>query len=297
MPRQTFEHIACEELLRYEEILFFTEVCASLGVDKVRVTGGEPLVRKDLPYFLAKLYAIEGINEVTLTTNASLLPLYAKEIFNSGVKRLNISLDSLKSDRFRFVSGGIDNTNTMRGIEEAIQLGFAPIKVNAVAIRGFNDDEILDFCEFAAEKNVIVRFIEFMPIGNSADWKKDNIIYGAEILKIITDRYEAEPLPHKAGAGPAKNYKLSNGATIGIITPMSEHFCNSCDKIRLTSDGKIRPCLLSDSEIDITDAASRRDTNALKELLIRSLSLKEAEHSIKSDSKEKFSRTMSKIGG
>ncbi|MDR0454955.1 MAG: GTP 3',8-cyclase MoaA [Deferribacteraceae bacterium] len=297
VPQHPFEPIPSQDVLRYEDILFTVRSLAETGIDRVRITGGEPLVRKNLPYFLEQLNKIENIKEIALTTNATLLQSQASDIKQAGVRRINISLDSLKPDRYKYVTGGFGIEQTLAGIKKVVELGFAPIKINSVVIKGFNDDEIIDFCEFAATGNLIVRFIEFMPIGNSADWKKENIITGSEIIKIIGEKYNVTPLPKKPDTGPAKNFKLSNGAEVGIITPMSEHFCSTCDKIRLTSDGKIRPCLLSDREVSIADAAKTGN----KELLIRrvkeSLNMKNTEHTIETDRRGLFRRTMSKIGG
>jgi cyclic pyranopterin phosphate synthase len=271
-------------------------VAAKLGVERIRVTGGEPLVRKGITDFLAKLMAIDGINEVNLTTNGSLLTQYAQAIYDAGVKRLNISLDSLQEERFSHISGGFSARKIIEAIDFSKSIGFR-IKVNCVLIKDFNDDELIDFCNFAAARDVTVRFIEFMPIGNSPDWKRENILTGKEILERISARFTATERPKDINTGPARNYKLSNGATIGVITPMSEHFCTACDKLRLTSDGKIRPCLLSDKEISITEAVINQDEAALVSLFKASLGLKDGDHSVDLDSKYDFKRTISKIGG
>lgn len=296
-PASSFEYIPHENMLRYEEILFASEVFAELGVERIRVTGGEPLVRRNIPFFLSKLHQIPGIKEITITTNGTMLEGLAEDIYNAGVRRLNISLDSLIAERYKYVTGGFDSDRTLRGIKKAQEIGFKPIKINSVVVKGFNDDEIIPFCEFAAENDFTVRFIEFMPIGNSNDWKKENILSGHDILEKIKQQYTVTELPKAPDTGPAKNYRLSNGATIGVITPMTDHFCSSCDKLRLTADGKIRPCLLSDKEVSIIDAVRARDKNALTGLIRQALGLKSEEHSISVDSKDKFSRTMSKIGG
>jgi cyclic pyranopterin phosphate synthase len=284
-------------MLRYEDIIFTVQTFAELGLERIRVTGGEPLVRKNIAYLIDELTKISGIREITLTTNGTLLAPMAENLYAAGVRRVNISLDSLRSDRYKFITGGFEMEKTMAGIEAAKALGMSPIKINCVAIRGFNDDEILNFCDFAAEHGVTARFIEFMPIGNSIDWKKENIISGGEILERIAEYHTIEALPKAEHTGPARNYKLSNGATIGIITPMSNHFCGECDKIRLTADGKLRACLLSDKEADIAEAVRAKDKDALIKLLKTALHMKEDEHSVGMDSKDKFNRTMSGIGG
>ncbi len=298
MPTHDFKMLRHQDILSYEDILFSVKVFAKLGIHKIRVTGGEPLIRKNIEFFLKELKDIQGIKEVTLTTNGSMLEKLATQIFAAGIKRINISLDSLKPDRYQYITGGFSLDRVIRGIEAAKNAGLSPIKINTVAIKGFNDDEILDFCEFAAANQLNVRFIEFMPIGNNFEWKKENIIMGDEILNIIKKKYDFEKVEKKSMSGPAENYKLSNGAIIGIITPISNHFCNECDKLRLTADGKIRPCLLSDNEIDVATAIRSKNEKDLFKLLKESLNIKEEHHHISIDEKgETYKRTMSKIGG
>lgn len=298
VPSHDFDMMSHQDILRYEELLFAIEVFAELGIHKIRVTGGEPLVRKNISFFMKQVANIKGIDEVTLTTNGSLLDKFAKDIKEAGINRINISIDSLKQERYSYITGGFKLDKIISGLQAAKDAGLNPIKINNVAIKGFNDDEILDFCEFAAINNVNVRFIEFMPIGNSSGWKKENIITGSEILDIISKKYSIEQIKRNSNEGPAVNYRLSNGAKIGVITPISNHFCGDCDKLRLTSDGKIRPCLLSDNEIDIHSMIRNKDKKALKQALEKSLNLKEEKHHVDSENKnEKFKRTMSKIGG
>jgi cyclic pyranopterin phosphate synthase len=298
IPDENFKHLHHSDILRFEDLLFASEVFASLGVEKIRVTGGEPLVRKGVTDFMGSLAKVEGVKEVTLTTNGALLGKYAAEIAAGGVKRINVSLDSLKAERYKEITGGFEINKLMKSIFEAKREGLRPLKTNTVLIRGFNDDEIYDFCEFSARAGIISRFIEFMPIGNSGDWKKENIIYGSEILEIIKRRYSLKPLQKEKSAGPALNYELSNGGKIGIITPISNHFCADCDKLRLTADGKLRPCLLTDTEIDISEAVRSRDKAKLIKAIEEALFRKEKEHHVVAGNRnEKFKRTMSKIGG
>jgi cyclic pyranopterin phosphate synthase len=298
IPDAHFKHMEHSEILRFEDLIFAAEVFASLGVEKVRVTGGEPLVRKGITDFLRKLNTIDGVKEVTLTTNGSLLGKYAEDIFAAGVKRVNVSLDSLKAEKYKEITGGFDLQKLLESIFLGKKAGLRPVKTNTVLIRGFNDCEIYDFCEFAARADIVSRFIEFMPIGNSGEWKKENIMYGSEILELIGRRYRITPIEKEKSAGPAKNYKLSNGATIGIITPISNHFCSECDKLRLTADGKLRPCLLTEQETDIAGAIRGRDAKSLITAINDALGRKDEEHHVVVDSRnEKYKRTMSKIGG
>ncbi len=297
MPNNDFEMVECSDILRYEDILFASEVFASLGVNRIRITGGEPLVRKGICQFLDKLTKIENISEVMLTTNGSLLEKYAADLYNAGVKRLNISLDSLIPERNKYITGFDKTDAILAGIKKAAETGFAPIKVNSVIIRDFNDDEIIKFAELSAKYNIICRFIEFMPIGNSENWNEKNIVYGSEIIERLKD-FEPQEMLKDKNSGPAVNYKLNNGGIIGIITPISKHFCSECDKLRITADGKIRPCLLSDNEIDIKKAIKDKDKEMLIKQIMQSLNIKHNEHNITTgEQNHDFKRTMSKIGG
>lgn len=297
MPNNNFEMMECADILRYEDILFASEVFASLGVNRIRITGGEPLVRKGLCQFLDKLTKIDNIQEVMLTTNGALLKKYADDLYNAGVKRLNISLDSLIPEKNKYITGVDKTDEILAGIKKAAETGFAPIKVNSVIIRDFNDDEIVSFAELSAKYNIICRFIEFMPIGNSENWSEKNIVYGDEIIKRLKD-FEPKEMPRDKNSGPAVNYKLNNGGIVGIITPISKHFCSECDKLRITADGKIRPCLLSDNEIDIKEALQARDKEMLVKQIMQSLNIKHDEHNITiGEQNHDFKRTMSKIGG
>lgn len=298
MPENDFQMLDCSDILRYEDILFASEVFAYLGVNRIRITGGEPLVRKGLCDFLSQLTKIEGIREVMLTTNGALLTKYLPNIVDAGVKRLNISLDSLKHNRNQYITGVNRTDEVIEGIKMAALSPLKPLKVNSVIIRDFNDDELDDFVNFASEYNIIWRFIEFMPIGNSSQWNDKSVVTGSEILERLS-KYNPVQMKKDENAGPAINYKLNNGATIGIITPVSNHFCRECDKLRITSDGKIRPCLLSDTEIDIKNILKNRDRQLLIKTIVNSFNLRDNEHNInlKDDSRHEFKRTMSKIGG
>lgn len=298
MPNENFKCIPHENILSYEEMLFAIEVFTSLGVQKVRVTGGEPLVRKNVGEFLTKLGKIDGLEEVTLTTNGALLKKYTDEIKSAGIQRINVSLDSLKDERFKDITGGFNLETIIDGIKHAQRNGIGPVKTNMVVIKGYNDDEILDFCEFSAKNKIITRFIEFMPVGNYSEWKEDNIMLGDDILKIIKSKYKVTEVRKAKLGGPARNYELDNGAAIGIITPISNHFCNECDKLRLTSDGKLRPCLLSDKEIDLVPAIKSGDKDGLIKLIAEGLNVKDEEHKVLSEKRDDgYKRTMHKIGG
>lgn len=293
-----FSFIPHPQILSYEEMMMVIETFVELGVRKVRVTGGEPLVRRGVNVFLEKIGQLKGIEEVTLTTNGSMLRKYAEDIKNAGIKRINVSIDSLKPERYAEITGGFSLEQIIDGITYAQQIGIGPVKTNTVVMKGFNDDELLDFCEFAVSHKVNARFIEFMPVGNFDEWKDCGVLSGKEILDIIGKKYTYEPLKKENMAGPAQNYLLSNGAKIGIITPISNHFCADCDKLRITADGKLRPCLLSDAEIDLLPIVRSGDREAIKQAIIEGLALKEKEHKVMSEKRDEgYKRTMSKIGG
>lgn len=293
-PYDSFKHIQHDKILRYEDILFVIKTLSKNGLKKVRITGGEPLVRKGVPEFISEINKIKEIEEITVTTNGSLLDKYGVQLKNAGIKRINISLDSLQTDKYAFITGGFDLNKIIENIKFAKTCGFNPIKINAVIIKGFNDNEILDFCEFAESTGVTVRFIEFMPAG-SIEWNYDKVYSGENILKAISTKYEVTNLNNN---GPSRDYRLSNGATIGIISPVTHHFCEFCDKLRLMADGKIKPCLLMDYEINLSHIIKNRDENRLIKALIEALELKNKEHNLlKLRTFKNNGKPMSSIGG
>jgi cyclic pyranopterin phosphate synthase len=240
-----------EEVLRYEEIIRFVRIGASLGVRKVRLTGGEPLRRRDLPFLLENINAIDSIEDISLTTNGVELADALDELRASGLKRVNISLDSLKPERFAYITGFDVFDRVMKSIEKATAAGLYPVKINTVIIKGFNDDEVLAFAEFARERQVQVRFIEFMPFGQEALWDRSRILSSAYLENLIRRAYDLHPVDGSDN-GPAAIFNLDGGGgQVGFISPMSSHICRSCNRIRLTSDGKIKPCLFSDVEYDV----------------------------------------------
>jgi len=246
-----FPFIPHIEVLSYEEIIRFVRICAAMGVKKVRLTGGEPLTRKGLPYLLKELTGIEGINDISLTTNAVLLADNLEELKEAGLKRINISLDTLKKDRFAWITCIDAFDKVIDSIKKAAYGGLNPIKINTVIIKGFNDDEIVDFVRIARKWDHEIRFIEFMPFGDTSLWKSTEIITSKQIEEVIRREFELIP-SKKRGKGPAKVYDIEGGSgRIGFISPVSSHICAECNRIRLTSNGMIRPCLFSDVEYDV----------------------------------------------
>ena len=252
MTENGVKKIDHEDILTYEEFLRVVRAAASLGVTKVRVTGGEPLVRKGVLDFLKELNQIEGLMDIRLTTNGVLLSEMAESLVNVGVRRVNVSLDSLRPGQFQQLCGRDVFEKVWDGIETALNAGFDKVKINTVVIRGFNDNEVLDFVKLSVERPLEVRFIEFMPIGRLDFWSPSKVVSAAEIKETISDLGELQPVPRDAGDGPARMFRIpdSKGA-IGFISALTDHFCHECNRLRLTADGKLRLCLLRDIEVDL----------------------------------------------
>ncbi len=247
----TFSFTPHDEILSYEELIRFAKICADLGVSKIRLTGGEPLARKGISYLLSEINKIKGIDDISLTTNGVFLGSKILELKEAGLKRVNISLDTLKKERFAFITGVDAFDDVLMSIEKAMYAGLSPIKINTVIIKGFNDDEILDFAKLAKIFNHHIRFIEYMPFGDSNLWDNSKIITSHEIEERIRTQYELAPSV-SSDKGPAKMFNIKDGAgKIGFISPVSSHICSECNRIRLTSNGMLRPCLFSDVEYDI----------------------------------------------
>lgn len=252
MPEEGVTLTGHEEILRLEEIVRVVRAGALAGIRKVRFTGGEPLVRKGIAELIAMVGEIPEIDDIALTTNGILLPKMAEELKKAGLKRVNISLDTLDPEKFGRITRGGLVSEAWLGVEAALEAGFDPVKINMVVIRGFNDDEISDFVEVTKKKPLHVRFIELMPIGASETAARDSFISTAELFETITGRYSLAPEKEVAGSGPAKYYRLPGApGTIGFISPISNHFCANCNRLRLTAEGQLRPCLQSPQEIDL----------------------------------------------
>jgi cyclic pyranopterin phosphate synthase len=294
----SFQNQTHENTLRYEEIARVVQAAATLGVTKIRLTGGEPLVRLHLDRLVTMIVNIPGIEEVSITTNGTLLTKYAAELKAAGLKRVNISLDSLKPDKFAYITGGGKLKEVLHSIEVANNIGLVPVKINTVILKGINDDEILDFARKTITDGWNVRFIEHMPFAGAK--KQDNdLVSSQEIMDIISKKFGALQ-PHHAsiGNGPAKYFKLpgANG-TLGFIGAVTECFCAGCNRFRLTSDGKLRPCLLDDDEVDIREAIRRgASIEELAKIIQSAAMVKRAQHHLDTGSKPS-TRSMRQIGG
>jgi cyclic pyranopterin phosphate synthase len=299
MPDEGIDFVSHKDILSYEEMLHLVDVSVHAGIRKVRLTGGEPLVRKGFIDFLAELGQIEGLEEITLTTNGVLLTKFASDIKACGICRINISLDTLKPDRFFQITRRDYFERVIQGIQEAERLGFNPIKINVVAIRGFNDDEILDFVRMTLDKPYHIRFIEYMPVGERNSWSDEKFIPTDEIKAKILEIGGLEPVLSNAYDGPAERFRLEDGkGEIGFIGALSNHFCDRCNRLRLTAEGHLRGCLFSDREIDVKAPLREGKTDEqLVRLINRAIESKPKDHEGMSPERRKCVRHMSSIGG
>lgn len=300
MPPEGVKLIPHYEILHYGEIREIVRAGALLGIKSVRLTGGEPTIRRDLARLVSMLKEVEGIEEVTLTTNALLLSKLAKELKESGLDRINISLDSLRPDRFSEITRGGDLKAVLAGIEAALAEDLSPVKLNAVVIPGFNDDEIEDMARLSIDRPLHVRYIEFMPIGDIKYHSEKKFIRTAELIERLSKAFDLETADKGAGMGPAKTYKIKGGqGTLGFITSMSDHFCASCNRVRLSSDGWLRSCLFNeklgvDMKTPLRQGASLEE---LKGLFMQAVGIKPEWHELDRRAGLDFERTMSQIGG
>ena len=300
MPAEGIDLARSAEILRYEELLRIARVAVANGISKIRITGGEPLVRKGIIDFIGEVASCPGLKDLSLTTNGVLLKQYAAPLKEAGLKRLNVSLDSLNSDRFHEVTRGNKLAEVLEGLEEAERVGLSPVKINMVVIRGFNDDEILDFARLTKTKPYHIRFIEYMPFDTEAGWQREQCVSVEEIMNTITAVQEIIPLETaEERTGPARRYRFMDGCgELGFISPVSDHFCGSCNRLRLTADGKLRVCLFSDSEIDVREALRKGCSDEdIKALLFTAVKDKPESHTINENIFKKCSKTMSLIGG
>jgi len=306
MPPEGIKLIEHKQILSYEEIIRIVRIASSIGVKKVRITGGEPLARKNITYLVAEIKNIEGIEDLSLTTNGVLLERYAEELAEAGLDRVNISLDSFRPDKYREITRGGDIEVVLRGIASAETAGLRPIKINVVPIRGFNDDEIEEFAKITLKSPYQVRFIEFMPFGvKGIEWP-EKYISSDEIKSIVEGLSPLTPVKIRK-SGPARYYRFDNApGMIGFISPISHHFCEECNRLRLTPDGKLRPCLFSETEIDLKPALRGGSPDDEIERLIKlSIEVKPKGHNISAQHSAlrtqildlDHRRPMSKIGG
>jgi cyclic pyranopterin phosphate synthase len=297
MPEEGVTLMSHSAVLSYEEIFRVVAAAAELGINKVRLTGGEPLVRIGVSELVRLIAGIKEINDISLTTNGILLPKYAAELKEAGLNRVNISLDTLKPEKFRQITRCGELSDTLAGIDAAHRAGLEPVKINMVVMAGVNDDEIIDFARKTIRDGWHVRFIEHMPVLDE-EQIIPRLFSVSEIRGKIETLGKLEPYSIEVGNGPAKYYRLPGATgTIGFITPVTEHFCYQCNRLRLTADGKLRPCLLSEEEIDVREALRRgASVDEIKSLILKTVALKPAGHNL-AQGKTRNGRPFSQVGG
>ncbi|KXG77579.1 GTP 3',8-cyclase MoaA [Thermotalea metallivorans] len=294
MPEEGIAKKHHGEILSLEEIFQVVKTAADLGIHKVRITGGEPLVRKGILELIENIANLQKIKDLAMTTNGILLRQYASDLKAAGLKRVNISLDTLREERYKNITRGGKFKAVWEGIEAARKAGLCPIKINVVLIGDFNDDEIEDFAKLTLEESMEVRFIELMPIGQAAAWAKNRFISNhtaKERIKGLIPVYDGDR------SSPAKYYQLPGGkGKIGFINPISNHFCKHCNRIRLTADGRLKPCLHWDQEMDVK-AALRAGVEDLGEIIQKTILAKPLQHTLNRSDHAPVERDMYRIGG
>jgi GTP 3',8-cyclase len=299
MPAEGLPWLERSEILTFEEIARIVELFASMGVGDVRLTGGEPLVRRDFPVLAGMLSELEGIEDLSITTNGFLLKRDAEHLVRSGINRFNVSIDSLQSDRFYELTRRDALPQVLEGLEALAAFPEAhPIKINAVAMRGFTEEEVLPFARFARETPYEVRFIEFMPLDADRAWTEARMLTGTEIRAEIETVYKLEPEPREPSS-TARVYRFADGVgRIGFINPVSEPFCADCNRVRLTADGRLRTCLFSLNETDLRLAMREgADDDELEEIIRAAVWRKELKHHVGEKGFIQPARSMSAIGG
>lgn len=306
MPEKGVKLLEHDEILRIEEIAEAVRVAADMGIRSIRLTGGEPLVRLGVVDLVRLIAETPGIENISMTTNGVLLPKMATDLKEAGLSRVNISLDTLDPEQFKYITRRGTLDQTLAGIEAALKAGFDPVKINAVTVRRLNQD-YLAFAKLSVDRPLHVRFIEYMPVGESSGvdgcgWGKEDVVPNEELLGIINARAREEGFPELVpagedrplGWGPARYYEFPGAkGTVGFISPLSNHFCSKCNRLRLTADGKLRPCLFSDDEYDLRTALRSGDDEAIRAVFTEVLGAKPDEHHDKVGTE----RGMSQIGG
>lgn len=291
MPKKGIKKIDHSEILRLEEIEEITKVFVELGIDKIRITGGEPLVRRGIINLIEKIGKMDKVRDFALTTNGTLLKKYAKDLKMAGLNRVNISVDTLNVQKYREITRGGNLKDVIEGICEAKKVGLTPVKINTVLIGGFNEDEICDFVNLTKNEEIDVRFIELMPIGEAKDWSIDKFIPSSKVLEKINDLKEVKK---NDLSSPADYYKIPNSkGKVGLINPISCKFCENCNRVRITCDGKLKLCLHSDEEIDLKTPLRKGEN--LKEIIINAINKKPKSHHLEDG--EHIKRNMVAIGG
>ena len=299
MPADNVEFMDRSNLLSFEEIQRVAQIVSRMGINRLRLTGGEPLMRKNLPVLIKMLNEVDGIDDIAMTTNAYFLKDQAQSLKDAGLKRLNVSLDALDPEKFRDVNRRDCLQSVLDGLDTARKVGFKSIKINAVAVRNFSETEIMSLIEMGRSDGFEIRFIEFMPLDSDKVWERDKVLFGHEIVNMIKDNYELIPIDNSLEIGPASEYNFADGkGKIGIITAVSNPFCDHCNRIRMTADGKLRTCLFSTKETNLKELIRSGATDeTIIETLKQAVLVKEPGHKINLDDFERPTRAMHAIGG
>ena len=299
MPADNVEFMDRSNLLSFEEIQRVAQIVSRMGINRLRLTGGEPLMRKNLPVLIKMLNEVDGIDDIAMTTNAYFLKDQAQSLKDAGLKRLNVSLDALDPEKFRDVNRRDCLQSVLDGLDTARKVGFKSIKINAVAVRNFSETEIMSLIEMGRSDGFEIRFIEFMPLDSDKVWERDKVLFGHEIVNMIKDNYELVPIDNSLEIGPASEYNFADGkGKIGIITAVSNPFCDHCNRIRMTADGKLRTCLFSTKETNLKELIRSGATDkTIIETLKQAVLVKEPGHKINLDDFERPTRAMHAIGG
>ena len=299
MPADNVEFMDRSNLLSFEEIQRVVQIVSRMGINRLRLTGGEPLMRKNLPVLIKMLNEVDGIDDIAMTTNAYFLKDQAQSLKDAGLKRLNVSLDALDPEKFRDVNRRDCLQSVLDGLDTARKVGFKSIKINAVAVRNFSETEIMSLIEMGRSDGFEIRFIEFMPLDSDKVWERDKVLFGHEIVNMIKDNYELVPIDNSLEIGPASEYNFADGkGKIGIITAVSNPFCDHCNRIRMTADGKLRTCLFSTKETNLKELIRSGATDeTIIETLKQAVLVKEPGHKINLDDFERPTRAMHAIGG
>lgn len=299
MPADNVEFMDRSNLLSFEEIQRVAQIVSRMGINRLRLTGGEPLMRKNLPVLIKMLNEVDGIDDIAMTTNAYFLKDQAQSLKDAGLKRLNVSLDALDPQKFRDVNRRDCLQSVLDGLDTARKVGFKSIKINAVAVRNFSETEIMSLIEMGRSDGFEIRFIEFMPLDSDKVWERDKVLFGHEIVNMIKENYELVPIDNSLEIGPASEYNFADGkGKIGIITAVSNPFCDHCNRIRMTADGKLRTCLFSTEETNLKELIrSGASDKTIIETLKQAVLVKEPGHKINLDDFERPTRAMHAIGG
>lgn len=299
MPEEGIKNIGHNRILTLEQVFRLVKIAAGVGFKKVRLTGGEPLVRKNIAKLIADIASLPEIEDISMTTNGLLYADMAEELRDAGLKRINISLDTMNPGKYRYITRGGEYKDAQRAIFKALELQMNPVKLNVVAIKGFNDNEVLDFAELAYKYPLHVRFIEFMPIGDLDFYSQDKFIGIDAIREKIEQKYKLTNDKVVTGSGPAKYYNISGGqGSLGFISPISHHFCHKCNRIRMTANGKLRSCLYYENEIDLQMALlNEQSDDKLRRLFIKAIETKPGHHQMENGWGSDNYRKMCQIGG